>query len=41
MIQMEIKKEYQGGNETYGPLWGTMPYVVEEEWKKLWEIQII
>lgn len=29
------KKEYQGGNETYGPLWGTMPYVVEEEWKKI------
>ena len=29
------KKEYQGENETYGPLWGTMPYVVEEEWKKI------
>ncbi len=29
------KKEYQGVNETYGPLWGTMPYVVEEEWKKI------
>lgn len=29
------KKEYQGGNETYGPLWETMPYVVEEEWKKI------
>lgn len=29
------KKEYQGGNETYAPLWGTMPYVVEEEWKKI------
>lgn len=29
------KKEYQGGNETYGPLWGTMPYVVEEKWKKI------
>lgn len=29
------KKEYQGGNETYGPLWRTMPYVVEEEWKKI------
>lgn len=29
------KKEYQGGNETYGLLWGTMPYVVEEEWKKI------
>lgn len=29
------KKEYQGGNETYGPLWGTMPYVVEEELKKI------